>query len=234
MRCILNYLTPPTFLQPCTLLPFSLKSNSTISRLLCEGHSAVASSYAFADAGRRRPHLPLTLWLRPCLYSSDMMDLMCPLWMMLRASGLSIKMQCRTSRMPTQTQIHQLVNMHGRQRRRARGHSSMRHAVSLGLREELGRRMVGVGGSEGSQRCDFTHRAVARRNKCLRVASCVPEEDSSLSSLLTSQSRLLENCVQLFLFPLISAAAGARRQEREAGLVCWRREKTKFFFFFFL
>lgn len=36
----------------------------------------------------------------------------------------------------------------------------------------------------------------------------VPEEDSSLSSLLTSQSRLLENWVQLFLLPRISAATG--------------------------
>jgi hypothetical protein len=36
----------------------------------------------------------------------------------------------------------------------------------------------------------------------------VPEEDSSLSSLLTSQSRLLENWVQLFLLPRISAAKG--------------------------
>lgn len=67
--------------------------------------------------------LPLTLWLRPCLYSSDMMDLMCPLWMMLRASGLSIKMQCRTSRMPAQPQIHQLVNSRRRERH-TRGHSS--------------------------------------------------------------------------------------------------------------
>lgn len=75
-----------------------------------------------------------------------MMDLMCPLWMMLRASGLSIKMQCRTSRMPTQTQIHQLVNMRERQRRRARGHSSMRLAVGLGLREKGG---VGDGGNGG-------------------------------------------------------------------------------------
>lgn len=34
----------------------------------------------------------------------------------------------------------------------------------------------------------------------------IPEEDSSLSSLLTSQSKLRENWVQLFLFPRISEA----------------------------
>lgn len=41
----------------------------------------------------------------------------------------------------------------------------------------------------------------------MRMITSIPDEDSSLSSLLTSQSRLLENCVQLFLFPLINAAA---------------------------
>lgn len=34
----------------------------------------------------------------------------------------------------------------------------------------------------------------------------IPDEDSSLSSLLTNQSKLRENWVQLFLFPRISAA----------------------------
>lgn len=33
-----------------------------------------------------------------------MMDFMCPLWIMFRASGLSIKIQCKTSRMPACTQ----------------------------------------------------------------------------------------------------------------------------------
>ena len=42
-----------------------------------------------------------------------------------------------------------------------------------------------------------------------------PEEDSSLSSLLTSQSKLLENWVQLFLLPRINAAAGQRESVRE-------------------
>lgn len=40
----------------------------------------------------------------------------------------------------------------------------------------------------------------------------VPEEDSSLSNLLTSQSRLLENWVQLFLFPRIKAAVGGDKE----------------------
>lgn len=35
----------------------------------------------------------------------------------------------------------------------------------------------------------------------------LPEEDSSLSNLLISQSRLLENWAQLFLFPRMRAAA---------------------------
>lgn len=74
--------------------------------------------YTRQQTERRTFHRsPLTLWLRPCLYSSEMMDLMCPLWMMFSASGLSIKMQCRTSRMPTHTQIHQLVNMRARRQR---------------------------------------------------------------------------------------------------------------------
>lgn len=51
----------------------------------------------------------------------------------------------------------------------------------------------------------------------------IPDEDSSLSSLLTSQSRLLENWVQLFLFPLINAAAGHKESVRELNddSVCW-------------
>lgn len=42
-----------------------------------------------------------------------MMDLMCPFWMMFRASGLSIKIQCKTSRMPARTQQytnHQVID----------------------------------------------------------------------------------------------------------------------------
>lgn len=50
----------------------------------------------------------------------------------------------------------------------------------------------------------------------MRVTGSVPDEDSSLSSLLTSQSKLLENCVQLFLFPLINAAAGKKKSVRES------------------
>lgn len=56
----------------------------------------------------------------------------------------------------------------------------------------------------------------ARRRKMLvgvygdsvRLTESVPDEDSSRSNLLTSQSKLLENWVQLFLFPLINAAVG--------------------------
>lgn len=42
-----------------------------------------------------------------------MMDFMCPFWMMFRASGLSIKIQCKTSRMPARTQQytnHQVID----------------------------------------------------------------------------------------------------------------------------
>lgn len=46
----------------------------------------------------------------------------------------------------------------------------------------------------------------------------IPDEDSSLSSLLTSQSKLLENCVQLFLFPLINAAAGKKKSVHESKI----------------
>ena len=38
------------------------------------------------------------------------------------------------------------------------------------------------------------------------VVAAVPEDDSSLSSLLTSQSNLRENWVQLVLFPRIREA----------------------------
>lgn len=40
-----------------------------------------------------------------------MMDLMCPLWMMFSASGLSIKIQCKTSRMPERTR--EICTYHG-------------------------------------------------------------------------------------------------------------------------
>lgn len=93
------------------------------------------------------------------------MDLMWPLWMMFRASGLSIKIQCKTSRMPACARTY--IN-----------HQDQRED----------------GGSGGRQ----------------RPMKSVPDEDSSLSNLLTSQSRLLENWVQLFLFPLINAAVGDR------------------------
>lgn len=51
-----------------------------------------------------------------------------------------------------------------------------------------------------------------RHGSCENV---IPDEDSSLSSLLTSQSKLLENWVQLFLFPLINAAAGHKQNVHE-------------------
>lgn len=65
-----------------------------------------------------------------------------------------------------------------------------------------------------------THRVTdARRKKTLigvyedaRLTESVPDEDSSLSNLLTSQSKLLENWVQLFLFPLINAAVGDKSE----------------------
>lgn len=47
--------------------------------------------------------------------------------------------------------------------------------------------------------------------KCGRcVFPVLPDEDSSLSSLLTNQSNFLENWVQLVLFPRISAAEQQR------------------------
>lgn len=56
----------------------------------------------------------------------------------------------------------------------------------------------------------------------------VPEEDSSLSSLLTSQSRLLENCVQLLRFPRINAAAGHEESVHEsAHCLMWRLTQQK-------
>ena len=105
------------------------------------------------------------------------MDLMCPLWMMFRASGLSIKIQCKTSRMPARTQKytnHQAIDTH---------------------REKM---LI----SETADGSELYRGAVVRRMKR------VPDEDSSLSNLLTSQSRLFENWVQLFLFPRINAAVG--------------------------
>lgn len=41
-----------------------------------------------------------TLWLRPCLSSRAMMDLMWFSWIMFNTSGLSMRMQYSTSRMP--------------------------------------------------------------------------------------------------------------------------------------
>ena len=54
-----------------------------------------------------------------------MMDLMCPLWMMLSASGLSIRMQCRTSRMPEQGN-HQLWSTGREEEERGRGRKKKR------------------------------------------------------------------------------------------------------------
>ncbi len=45
----------------------------------------------------------------------------------------------------------------------------------------------------------------------------IPDEDSSLSSLLTNQSKLRENWVQLFLFPRINAAAGHKESMHESN-----------------
>lgn len=42
----------------------------------------------------------LTLWLRPCLSSREIIDLMWFSWMMFSTSGLSIRTQYNTSRIP--------------------------------------------------------------------------------------------------------------------------------------
>lgn len=126
-----------------------------------------------------------------------MMDLMCPFWIMLRASGLSIRMQCRTSRMPAQQQIHQLVKTLRGQRRTLSDIPDIIYCFLL-IMPWRGRQ------------------------------EDVPEEDSSRSNLLTSQSRLLENCVQLFLFPRIKAAAGQRGNAR-GGLIEFSRVRTAYF-----
>ncbi len=179
-----------------------------------------------------------------------MMDLMCPLWMMLRASGLSIKMQCRTSRMPTRPQIHQLVKTRRRERH-TRGHSSKRHPVhidqqgtlsvafhifikeevpiifkqtvssflhllrlmSLLRRARLPLRELDSSVMSLRQRKCISQWCFTGGSVCVRIIiMSIPEEDSSLSSLLTSQSKLLENWVQLFLFPLINAATGHKER----------------------
>lgn len=46
-----------------------------------------------------------TLWFRPCLSKREMIDLMWFSWMMFKTSGLSIKTQYSTSRMPGGRQI---------------------------------------------------------------------------------------------------------------------------------
>lgn len=41
-----------------------------------------------------------TLWFRPCLSNREMIDLMWPSAIRFKASGLSVKMQCKTSKIP--------------------------------------------------------------------------------------------------------------------------------------
>lgn len=50
-----------------------------------------------------------TLWLRPCLSRSEMMDWMCPSLKTLITSGLSTSAHCRTSRTPVNTGRSQTV-----------------------------------------------------------------------------------------------------------------------------
>lgn len=57
------------------------------------------------------------------------------------------------------------------------------------------------------------------RTQCLKVITGIPDEDSSLSSLLTSQSRFLENWVQLFLFPRINVAAGHKEKVHDTNFI---------------
>lgn len=54
----------------------------------------------------------------------------------------------------------------------------------------------------------------------------VPDEDSSLSNLLTSQSKLLENWVQLFLFPRINAAVGDKERLQSVHVHVMHIHKT--------
>ena len=67
------------------------------------------------------------------------------------------------------------------------------------------------------QNNSVTKQEMKRKPAPLAAPTCVPEEDSSRSSLLTSQSRLLENWVQLFLLPLINAAADTTSTHRRGN-----------------
>lgn len=183
---------------------------------------------------------------------------MCPLWMILRASGLSIKMQCRTSRIPMQPQIYLLVNliesiwlipdlysspMHviihtyfslknvfctvlylviifelfGKDRIHIWLQKEFPAAIVFPLKvwsicEALKRCQKNTDRMQGVSQCCFTSGTV------WDWIMSVPEEDSSLSSLLTSQSKLLENCVQLFLFPRINAAVRHNKHMMKSNL----------------
>lgn len=87
--------------------------------------------------------------------------------MMFRASGLSTKIQWRTSRIPE------------------RSDKTISHSSE-----------------------DVSGAIFVSNNVFFSNVPIIPDEDSSLSSLLTNQSNLRENWVQLVLFPRIREAEG--------------------------
>lgn len=68
------------------------------------------------------------------------------------------------------------------------------------------------------------HPKISRAKK-ENVFSIIPDEDSSLSSLLTNQSNLRENWVQLILFPRISAAK-QRTKPKDINNISRNRKMT--------
>lgn len=64
--------------------------------------SKKSSVFRGQGSGARGQGSGLTLWFLPCLSSREMMDLMWFSWMMFSTSGLSIRTQYSTSRMPAQ------------------------------------------------------------------------------------------------------------------------------------
>ena len=118
------------------------------------------------------------------------MDLMCPLWMMFRASGLSTKIQWRTSRIPKRSdKIFVIIttNLYQIDHILTSVKNFFWHLVYCYKLSKIS--------TEDQE----------KKQKKPTIFP-IPDDDSSRSSLLTSQSKLRENWVQLFLFPRISEA----------------------------
>lgn len=144
----------------------------------------------------------LTLWLRPCLSNREIIDLMWFSWMMFSTSGLSIKTQYNTSKIPVMEIQKTLIPI---------DNNTIFPFCSFTNKGQWSN--IPSNSIEPIEKCQNTHTQKCSSHISTKAVGVLsPEDASKRSSLLTSQSRLSQKRAQFARLPLIKDALGKKEK----------------------